>query len=198
MGLCVCARYLLTDTRSRRISLAGKKQSGGNEEPVCMCERGAWAWALPVLVLHADRYTKLGVEIQLKKKYHVMFVLVVFFIFLCIVSSGTQKKGKHMMSIRLAPTSDALWQISHTHVPSSQRPASTQSSQPVTGVQIHACRTGRVTTPIWDNTRDMMRLERPDVAFEVVKDIPGGGGAKRFTFFASSDEFFKWTVHLHQ
>ena len=39
-----CKCYLLTDTHSRRISLAEKRQSGENEEPVCMCERGAWAW----------------------------------------------------------------------------------------------------------------------------------------------------------
>jgi hypothetical protein len=39
-----CRCYLLTDTRSRRISLAGKRQSGENEEPVCMCKRGARAW----------------------------------------------------------------------------------------------------------------------------------------------------------
>ncbi len=107
--------------------------------------------------------------------------------------------GKQMMSTRLAPTSDVLQQISQTHVPSSQRPASTQSSQPVTGVQIHACRTGTVTQNIkWYDKRDKMRLERPDVAFEVAKDIPGSGGAKRFTFFASSEEFFKWAAHLHQ
>ena len=43
-----------------------------------------------------------------------------------------------------------------------------------------------------------MRRERPDVAFEVAEDIPGRGGAKRFAFFASSEEFFKWTAHLHQ
>jgi hypothetical protein len=43
-----------------------------------------------------------------------------------------------------------------------------------------------------------MRLERPDVAFEAAEDIPGGRGAKRFTFFASAEEFFKWTAHLHQ
>jgi hypothetical protein len=107
--------------------------------------------------------------------------------------------GTQMMSTRLAPTSDALQQISQTHVPSSQRPASTQSSQPVTGVQIHACRTGTVTQNIkWYDKRDNMRLERPDVAFEAAKDIPGGGGAKRFTFFASAEEFFKSTAHLHQ
>ena len=107
--------------------------------------------------------------------------------------------GTQMMSTPLAPTSDALQQISQTHVPSSQRPASTQSSQPVTGVQIHACRTGTVTQNIkWYNRRETMRLERPDVAFEVAKDIPGSGGAKRFTFFASSEEFFKWAAHLHQ
>jgi hypothetical protein len=43
-----------------------------------------------------------------------------------------------------------------------------------------------------------MRRERPDVAFEVAEDIPGGRGAKRFTFFASVEEFFKSTAHLHQ
>jgi hypothetical protein len=66
-------------------------------------------------------------------------------------------------------------------------------------VQIHACRTGTVTQkPKWHYERDKMRRERPDVAFEVAEDIPGKSGAKRFTFFASSEEFFKWTAHLHQ
>jgi hypothetical protein len=82
---------------------------------------------------------------------------------------------------------------------SSQRPASTQSFQPVTGVQIHACRTGTVTQkPKWHYEREKMRRERPDVAFEVAEDIPGKSGAKRFAFFASSEEFFKCTAHLHQ
>ena len=71
-----------------------------------------------------------------------------------------------MMSTQLAPASDALQQISQTLVPSSQRPASTPSSQPVTGVQIHACRTGTVTqNPKKHNEIKKMRLERPDVAF---------------------------------
>jgi hypothetical protein len=66
-------------------------------------------------------------------------------------------------------------------------------------VQIHACRTGTVTQkPKWHNGRQKMRLERPDVAFEVAKDIPGSDGAKRFTFFASAEEFFKWAAHLNQ
>jgi hypothetical protein len=69
----------------------------------------------------------------------------------------------------------------------------------VTGVQIHACRTGTVTQkPKWHYEKDKMRLERPDVAFEVAEDIPGGRGAKRFTFLASTEEFFKSTAHLHQ
>ena len=96
--------------------------------------------------------------------------------------------GTQMMSTRLAPTSDALQQISQTHVPSSQRPASTQSFQPVTGVQIHACRTGTVAQkPKWHYEKDKMRRERPDVAFEVAEDIPGKSGAKRFAFFASAN-----------
>jgi hypothetical protein len=81
---------------------------------------------------------------------------------------------------------------------SSQWPASTQSLQPVTGVQIHACRTGTVTQkPKCHYERDKMRCERPDVVFEVAEDIPGKSGAKRFAFLASSEEFFKWTTHLH-
>ncbi len=41
-----------------------------------------------------------------------------------------------------------------------------------------------------------MRRERPDVAFEVAEDIPGGRGTKRFTFFAAVEEFFR-LKHIH-
>ena len=41
-------------------------------------------------------------------------------------------------------------------------------------------------------------MNDPMWLFEIVEDIPGTVGPKCFTFVASSEEFFKWTAHLHQ
>ncbi len=64
-----CKCYLLTDTHSRRISLAGKGRAAKTRN-LCACvseERGRGA--VRVCGLPADRYTKLVVAIPIKKKY---------------------------------------------------------------------------------------------------------------------------------
>ena len=74
-----CKCYLLTDTHSRRISLAGKGRAAKTRN-LCACvseERGRGA--VRVCGLPADRYTKLVVAIPIKKKYKYHFALFVFF-----------------------------------------------------------------------------------------------------------------------
>ena len=64
-----CKCYLLTDTHSRRISLAGKGRAAKTRN-LCACvseERGRGA--VRVCGLPADRYTKLVVATPRKKKY---------------------------------------------------------------------------------------------------------------------------------
>ena len=74
-----CRCYLLTDTRSRRISLAGKKAERG---------RGA----VRVCGQPADRYTKLVVAILKKKyKYHVILYCLCF-LFFYVFSALVNKK----------------------------------------------------------------------------------------------------------
>jgi len=76
-----CKCYLLTDTHSRRISLAGKGRAAKTRN-LCACvseERGRGA--VRVCGLPADRYTKLGCCKSNKKKYkyHVILYCLCFF-----------------------------------------------------------------------------------------------------------------------
>ena len=81
-----CKCYLLTDTHSRRISLAGKGRAAKTRN-LCACvseERGRGA--VRVCGLPADRYTKLGCCKSNKKKYKYLVILYCLCFFSCNVS----------------------------------------------------------------------------------------------------------------